>query len=378
MKRLLVIILLSIVVFSLVLAGCSSSAPAPSPSATTKPATAPATSAAPGASAVPSSTQAAVQHAPVTLRLYAHPSGGMAYVINFALSDIVNKNSKWLKINPMESTGALENIKAIMDNPDKKDVYFGASTTMGVDQLALGVAPFDKLGPASPVKWLSVMANISSCIVTLDPNIKSPADLAGKKFGLDTMGSSDQYVEEWLMQYAWNVKDKVKVTYGNTADVAVDRLMDGTIDVTWQGAMALGDAEYKDWAPMPSFERLLAAKKVYFLDVPAADMDVVRKQTKIDSLAVLGCQDKTVGKTDATKFHGIRNTLGWVVPNNMDEAIVNELINIIYAHAGEFATYHTGGKAITQASLGSIPVSKDAYHPAVVKFLESKGLKVGR
>jgi TRAP-type uncharacterized transport system substrate-binding protein len=370
MKRLSVIILLAITVLSLVLAACSSPAPSASSPAAAKPTTAPAVTSA----AAPSTSQ----HAPVTMRLYSHPSGGMAYVINFALSDIVNKNSKWLKINPLESTGTLENIKAIMDNPDKKDVYFGAATTMGIDQLAAGLAPFDKLGPAKPVKWLTIMANISSTIVTLDPNIKTPADLAGKKFGLDTMGSSDQFVEEWLMEYAWKVKDKVKITYGNAADIAADRLMDGTIDVTWQGAMALGDGEYKDWAPMPSFERLLSAKKAYFLDVTPADMTIVRNQTKIDSLAVVGIKGKTVGKTDTVNAHGILNCLGWVIPNDMDSAIVTELITIIYDHAGDFANYHVGGKAITQASLGSIPVARDSYHPAVIKFLESKGVKVGK
>ena len=314
----------------------------------------------------------------VTLELYTNPSGGIMYVLGFALSDLTNKNSEWLRINAIETASTVENLRAIVEHPEKKDVWFGEAVTIGVDQLAQGMKPYQKLGPWKRTKWIGLMVNIGTPFITLNPDIKTWKDLDGKTFGLDVMGSTLQFVPDWLMEYAWKNKDKVRVAYGNSANMAVDRLLDGTLDVTWQGAICLGPDAYKDWTPMPSFERLLSSRKVYFMQYSAEDIAVVREKTGLESLAVIGGKAKTIGKTDAPQWTGFLNCIGWLVHEDMDDEIVTEIMRILYEYSDEFVKYHAVGRGITKGTLGQLPVPRASYHPAAVKFLEAKGHKVGR
>ena len=93
---------------------------------------------------------------------------------------------------------------------------------------------------------------------------------------------------------------------------------------------------------------------------------------------LIGCKAKKIGKSDLPNFKGLLNSLGWMVHEDMDDEIVTEIVRVIYENAGEFGNYHAIGKGITPDTIGGLPVPKEEYHPAVVKFLESKGKKVGR
>ena len=95
-------------------------------------------------------------------------------------------------------------------------------------------------------------------------------------------------------------------------------------------------------------------------------------------MALVGGKAKHIGKSDIPQWKGLLNSLGWLVSENMDDEIVTEIIRIIYENADQFANYHAVGRGITKETIGQLPVPRDSYHPAVVKFLESKGLKVGR
>lgn len=328
--------------------------------------------------AVPTAAFSAPSHEPVTLTLYTMPSGGIVYTLGFALAEIVNKHSEWLKINAVETASTFENMRYIVGHDEKKNEWLGSAVTIGIDQLAMPMKPFDKIGPWKKAKWVSLMASIGSPLITLDPGIKTWKDLKGKTFGLDTMGSTNQFMEEWLIDHAWHNRDQVRLTYGNTASIAVDRLLDGTLDVTWTGAVALGAGKFKEWKPMPPFERLLAAREVHVLDLDEKDVEKVRQATGASSFAIIGLKAKKVGKSDLPNFYGLLNSLGWLVHEDMDPAIVTELVRVIYENAGEFVNYHAVGAGITEDTIGELPVPKSDYHPAVIKFLEEHGKKVGR
>jgi len=318
------------------------------------------------------------KHEKVTLELYTNPSGGIMYVLGFALSELINKNSEWLRCNAIETASTVENLRNIVGHPEKKNVWFGEAVTIGVDQLAIGMKPYQNIGPWKKTKWLSLMVNIGAPQVTLNPDIKTWRDLAGKRYGLDVMGSTSQFMQEWLMDYAWKNKDEVKIEYGCTTNIAVDRLLDGTIDITWQGAVMLGPEEYKEWKPMPTFERLLSARKVYFMELEEEHLAIVREKLGVESFALIGGKAKEVGKTEAPNWKGLLNCIGWLVHEDMDDEIVTEIMRIIYEHSEEFVKFHAIGRGITKETMGQLPVPRASYHRAAVKFLEARGHKVGR
>lgn len=323
-------------------------------------------------------SSASAQHKKVTLELYTNPSGGIMYVLGFALSELINKNSEWLRCNAIETASTVENLRNIVGRPEKKNVWFGEAVTIGVDQLALGMKPYDKVGPWKGTKWLSLMVNIGAAQVTLNPKIKTWRDLEGKRYGLDVMGSTQQFMQEWLMDYAWKNRGKVKIEYGCTGSLAVDRLLDGTIDITWQGAVMLGSEVYKDWKPMPTFERLLSARKVYFLELEEEHIAIAREKTGAESFSLIGGKAKKVGKTDAPNWKGLLNCIGWLVHEDMDDEIVTEIMRIIYEYSDEFVNYHAVGRGITKETMGQLPVPRESYHPSAIRFLEARGRRVGR
>lgn len=323
-------------------------------------------------------SSASTQHKKVTLELYTNPSGGIMYTLGFALSELINKNSEWLRCNAIETASTVENLRNIVGHPEKKNVWFGEAVTIGVDQLALGMKPYKNVGPWKGTKWLALMVNIGSPQVTLNPKIRTWRDLEGKRYGLDVIGSTNQFMQEWLMDYAWKNRDKVKIEYGCTTNLAVDRLLDGTIDITWQGAICLGPEEYKDWKPMPAFERLLSARKVYFMELEEEHVATVREKTGLEAMGLIGGKAKRIGKTDARNWKGLLNQIGWLVHQDMDDEIVTEIMRVIYDYSGEFVNYHAVGRGITKQTLGQLSVPRESYHPAAMRFLEARGHKVGR
>ena len=312
-----------------------------------------------------------------TLNLYTNPSGGIMYVLGFGMSQLINKHSEWLQCNAIETSSTAENLRYIVGHDERRNTWFGEAVTIGVDQLAINMKPYN-FGPWKKTKWLGLMVNIGAPQVTLNPNLKTWRDLKGKTYGLDVIGSTSQFMQEWLMDYAWNNRKDIRIEYGNSAMIAIDRLLDGTVDITWTGAAMLGADEYKEWVPMPPFERLLAARKVYIMELDEKDIAIAREKSKCESLSLVGGKAKKIGKSDIPQWKGLLNSIGWLVHEDMDDKIVNEIIRIMYEYAEEFKNFHAVGRGINKETLGQLPVPRSSYHPAAIKFFEAKGHKVGR
>ncbi len=50
------------------------------------------------------------------------------------MSELINKNSEWLRCNAIETASTFENLRHIAGHPERKDTWFGSAVTMGVDQ----------------------------------------------------------------------------------------------------------------------------------------------------------------------------------------------------------------------------------------------------
>lgn len=317
------------------------------------------------------------QHKKVTVRLYTNPPGGLMYTMGFALCQLINKHSKWLRCHAIETTSTYENLRDLVGHPELDNIWFGEATTIGVDQLSLGLKPYKGIGPWKGTKWLALMANIGVPLITLNPNIKTGRDLSGKRFGLGPRGSTNSYMPRWLMKYAWGNWSKVIKEYGNSPNIAVNRLIGGTVDATWQGAVLYGPGKYKKWFPIPSFDRLLSARKIYFLKLNEKDMAKVRKKKGLEAFRLIYGRAEKQGINHTPKWAGLLNQIGWLVSKNMPADTVTEIMRILYTYANQFATYSPAGKGITKQSLGQLSVPRQSYDRAAIKFLESKGQKVG-
>jgi len=310
----------------------------------------------------------------VQLEMYSNPTGGIAYTMSYALSDLINKNSDMLSATCIETASTTENIKTLIAYPEKKDYFLGFGVTHSLYLSSLGIAPFTEVW--DEWKIVGLCAIVGSPLLTLDPNIKTPQDMIGKRIGLDPVGSTNEYIPTYLMMYAWDIWDKVDADYGFTADIAADSLMDGTIDVTWQGAVMLGPGEYKEWIPMPSFERILAKKQAYFIEMTDEDFAKAREGSGLGSVYPIGFRAQTVGETTSPDFKGMANPLLFWVHEDMPDDTVTEICRIFYEYAEEFEAYHAVGRGLTKETVADIPVARAKFHPAAIAYYESMGVEV--
>jgi len=331
---------------------------------------------APAPPPTPPAEEEAPTHEPVALEIYSNPFGNAGYVLSFALADIINKNSEWLRAVTIETPSGAHNMKILQRSPEKSGVWVGYLNPLSIHHSTLGGEPFTPEEPfVMSVKAVSITANIGAPLLTTDPNIKTPQDLIGKTVALEPEGSTEEFVPRFMLE-AWGVYDDVRiVTMGFGAQS--DALIDGTIDLGKSGAVILGHEEYADWTPIPPFEKLLMARETYIFPTTAEDYAMARKNTGYP-IYPIGGKGKTIGKSTVPDWLGSHISCGWFVSEDMPDDVVTELVRIIYENAELFVTYHANGAAIAKETIGGVATPRDGYHPAVIEFLEAKGVTVGR
>lgn len=151
------------------------------------------------------------------------------------MEEISKKNVQVLRISHAESPGFVFNIKKLDAEPAlKKTMIVGSGT--GVSGLAeAGYKPFDDK-KFSPVKLIANYSLGAYWLATLNPNIKSVADLAGKKVALGRAAQINWAIQPaWIMAHGYGLgKDKINLQYVGTKE-AVDALLDGTADAAVVG-----------------------------------------------------------------------------------------------------------------------------------------------
>ena len=128
--------------------------------------------------ATPASAKESVQR-PYNIEIYSLKMGFSGYVLSFALADLINKKSEWLRASAIETKGTVENMAILVKHPEKQKVWVGYMNPDTRHQARVGMAPFGK--PYDETVVLSSSTRACETFVTLDPNIKTFEDFLGKR-----------------------------------------------------------------------------------------------------------------------------------------------------------------------------------------------------
>ena len=258
------------------------------------------------------------------------------------------------KITAITSGGSKANIEA-MDDGDAQ---------LGFVQSDVGAYAFrgmrlfeDKIDNFSTVANL-YMEQVQ--IVTLNPDIKTVADLKGKNVSVGAAGSGVYFnAVDVLDAYGLDIDKDIKPTYQSFGD-SVEALQDGKIDAAFIVA----------GAPTTAVTSLAATKKVYLVgfddehimkliaDSPYYSKNTISKNTyDTDDDVVTVAVGAVVIARDDVAVEDVYNFL-WGVFENVDE--------ITAAHA-KGAELNVG----FAASYTAVP-----YHPGAVKYYAEKGMKI--
>ena len=197
-------------------------------------------------------------------------------------------------------------------------------------------------------------------IVTLDANIKTVADLAGKNVSVGAAGSGVYFnAVDVLGAYGLDVEKDIKPTYQSFGD-SVEALQDGKIDAAFVVA----------GAPTTAVTSLATTKQVYLVSLDQEHIDALIAESPYYSPNTIKA-DVYGTPSDVTTV-----AVGAVVIAR-DDVSAADVYNFLFGtfeNLEGLTAAHAKGAELSldfAASYGAVP-----YHPGAVEFFKEKGIDV--
>ena len=257
-------------------------------------------------------------------------------------------------VTAITSGGSKANIEAMQDG----DAQLGFVQTDVGAYAYKGTRLFDE-----KVTDFSTVANLymeQVQIVTLDPSIKTVADLKGRNVSVGAAGSGVYFnAVDLLNAYGLDIDKDIKPTYQSFGD-SVEALQDGKIDAAFIVA----------GAPTTAVTSLATTKKVYLVAVDDDHILALRATSPYYSTYVI---PKSCYGTDEDVT---TVAVGAVViaRDDVSEADVYNFLYGVFENKDEITAAHAKGAELDlefAASYTAVP-----YHAGAAKYFSEKGIKV--
>ncbi|MCD6673205.1 MAG: TAXI family TRAP transporter solute-binding subunit [Burkholderiaceae bacterium] len=313
-------------------------------------------------------TAHAADHPPVDIGHISAPFGTGSYVLGSALEEISKKKHPWLRITHAESPGFVFNIRRLDKEPElKKTMIIGSGS--GVSGLAVaGEKPFDKKYP--PLKLIANYNLTAVWLATLDPNIKSVKDLAGRKIALGRAPQINWTVQpEWTLRYGWDLpKGKVDIQYVGPKE-AIDALLDGTADAAVVGGYFDPLTNKLELSPQ-TVEFLASGRKVTHLQWGT---DAVKKTIEHGmNMVPITIPANTIDGV-SQPLEVFADTAAWMVAPEFPEDIAYEVTKMIIENIKVFGEVHALGKLMSPQAMAYGWETKD-IHPGALRAYREAGV----
>ncbi len=286
------------------------------------------------------------------LRFVTGGESGTYYAFGSVIAQHATNNAG-IKVTGLVGNGSQSNINELKDGT--AELAFCQSDVMAYAYN--GTNLFDE-----PIKCFSTVAALYTeqvQIVTLDENIKTVADLAGKKVSIGAAGSGVYFNAIDVLGAYGLTENDIEPTYQSFGDSA-DALKDGKIDAAFIVA----------GAPTTAVVDLSTTKQVYLVSLDDAHVEKLLASSPYYSKVVI-TKDTYNMPSDVTTV-----AVGAVVlaNNDVSEDAVYALCKDIFDNAANLTESHAKYAEINiefGASITAVP-----YHPGAAKYFEEKGFTV--
>lgn len=266
------------------------------------------------------------------------------------------KNNAGIDVTVVSTDGSKANIQSI----DAGDYQLG---TVQSDVMAYawdGTRSFEAEGAISSFRVVAGLYAEAVQLVTMNPEIKSVADLQGKSVSIGAPGSGVYFNAMDVLNAAGLTENDIKAQYQSFADSA-DALKDGKIDAAFIVA----------GPPTPAITELCTTNDAYLVPI---DGDVAAN-------LMASCPYYTAHTIPAGTYAGqeedvqtvtVKATL--IVSENASEEMVYNLTAAIFDHADAIASENAKGSelSIENATSGmTVP-----FHAGAAKYFAEKGTTV--
>lgn len=305
------------------------------------------------------------------IEIYTYKVGTFTYSAGVALADFINKGSDWLKATAIEAAGASVTTRIVASDPEMAKKIIGFMVRYEPE---VGYPPFKE--PYNGIRDIAVIGFVVNGIVTLDPNIKTVHDLAGKRVGL---GSSPSVARVDMPKAAIRTAGVKNVKFSEHGFVdGIRALSDGLIDALLTAAF-LTDSEDIKFLPNPALNELMSTKDVHFVSFDKKAYDAARAELEkpdlYENYSYVIPSGALPGQPNPWMVQG--GPIVWRCDKKMPKEVVYEVTRIMAENSGKFKDYHPLGKTITPENMAKLG-SEEKVHPGALKHYKENNIKIGR
>lgn len=253
------------------------------------------------------------------------------------------------------SAGSQDNIEMM----DMNSYQLGFVQTDVMSYAYNGTNLFAETGAISDFSTVAALYMEQVQIVTLDPNIKTVADLKGKTVSIGSSGSGVYYNALDILGAYGITESDIKPTYQSFGD-SVDALQDGKIDAAFVVA----------GAPTVAVSTLATTHQVYLVSIDQEHLDNLLSSSPYYSPYTIKADVYGTAKDCQTVAVGAVV----IARDDVSEDAVYDFVSTVFNDKDAIAQSHDKGHELDLAFATSITTVP--YHPGAAKYFAEQGIEV--
>lgn len=282
-------------------------------------------------------------------------TSGTYYPFGGAIASIWNENINGMNVTAQATGASAENLRLI----SKGDAEFAIVQNDVMDYAYNGSDMFTtKLENISTIGTL--YPEVVQIAASKNSNIKSVADLKGKRVSIGDAGSGVEFNAKQILEgYGLTFDDiqKNNLSFKESAE----GIQNGTLDACFVTA----------GVPNAALQELAFTKGLILIPVDGAEADAICATHSFYTKTVI--QAGTYNGTDTdTPAMAIKATLA--VNSKLDEDTVYEMTKTLFSNLDKLGAAHAKGKEVSAES--AVTGVSVPFHPGAAKYFEEIGLSV--
>ena len=266
------------------------------------------------------------------------------------------KNSAGITVNVVSTDGSKANILGI----DAGNYQLGTVQSDVMAYAAQGISSFASEGAIDSFRVIGGLYEESVHLVTMDPEIKTVADLAGKKVSIGAAGSGVYFNAVDILAAAGMTEADIVPQYQSFADSA-DALKDGKIDAAFIVA----------GAPVPAVTELCLATDAYLVPIDGEIGDKLMTDSPYYTPYVIPAGTYE-GQNEDINTVTIKAVL--IVSADASEDDVYNITKAIFDNIDTITTNHAKGAELSIENATSGMTAP--FHKGAAKYFAEKGITV--
>lgn len=313
------------------------------------------------------------EHEPVEIVMHSSALGSLGYATATAFEALSLERHPWLRIKCLESGGGGSDVVGLLTIPEWKNSIIQLSFLW--EFYAEGKIPGYEIPETIPNvrdKIYDLVSNVHANLwfATLDPNIKTLEDLAGKRVGLGRIG-----------QGAWGgtptvILKGVFPELGATIDYlggnrdAVAAMLDGKVNATFVGIASSIDLSIA--APISHLRDLEASGRDYY-HISFTEDEVSRILKIAPSLDAQVLPANTIAN-QPDPILSLGAVVPWGCAKDFPEDLAYEFTKFIIEICGDLPDYVAAEKAVATPELLAGGLKAQYMHPGALKAFREAGV----